>query len=423
MTGPSPLSAEDTALLDDVQRRTFAYFWDFGHPVSGLARDRAHDDADPGDDLIAVGGSGFAAMAMVVAVERGWIAREAAVRRLLVMTEFLAAAERFHGVFPHFLNGTTGRVIPASPRDNGGDLVETAYLMQGLLTARQYFDGPGAAEADLRQRIDRLWHAVEWSWHTRGGESVLFWHWSATCGWAMNHRIQGWNECLIAYVLAAGAPRHAIAPAAYHEGWATGPDFRNGRRYYGIDLPLGPAAGGPLFFAYYSFLGLDPRGLTDRYADYWAQNVAHVRINEAHCRLNPNGFAGYGPDCWGLTASDDDAGYSAHDPEHDRGVITPSAAVASLPYWPEAALRAIRHFRFTLGDRVWGRYGFVDAFNQSRGWYATSYLAIDQGPIVGMIENHRSGLLWRLFMGVPEVRRGLARLGFSSPGLAAGDGR
>ena len=407
----------DTALLDEVQRRCFGYFWDFAHPVCGLARDRARSDDDPGDDVVAVGGSGFGIMAMLVAAERGWVTRRQVLDRLLTATGFLERAERFHGVFPHFMDGATGRAIPFGPLDDGGDLVETAYLIQGLLTARQYFGGTDQDERALRDRVDRLWREVEWSWHTRGGEPVLYWHWSPVHGWAMNHQVRGWNECLIAYVLGAGAAEHAIDPTAYHRGWAGGPDFRNGRRYHGIELPLGPEFGGPLFFAHYSFLGLDPRGLADRYADYWAQNLAHVRINEAHCRINPNGFAGYGPDCWGLTASDDDQGYAAHDPASDRGVISPTAAVSSLPYWPEAAMRAIRHFRHGLGGRAWGRFGFVDAFNESVDWFATSYLAIDQGPIVGMIENHRSGLLWRLFMSAPEVRRGLRRLGFSSPAL------
>lgn len=411
------LAADDEALLDELQRRTFAYFWDFAHPGSGLARDRARDDADPGDDKLAVGGSGFGILAHLVAVERGWVTRAASLERLLAMTGFLLRAERFHGVFPHFLDGRSGAALPMSALDDAADLVETAYLMQGLLAARRYFDGPGKAEAELRARVDRLWREVEWSWHTRGGEPVLYWHWSPRHGWAMNHRIRGWNECLIAYVLAAGAPVHAIAPEAYHQGWASGPAFLNGRPWHGITLPLGPEGGGPLFFAHYSFLGLDPRGLVDRYADYWAQNLAQVRIHEAHGRLNPNGFAGYGADCWGLTASDDPEGYAAHDPAHDNGTVSPTAALASLPYRPEASLRALRHFRFALGARIWGRYGFTDAFNESRGWYATSYLAIDQGPIVCMIENHRSGLLWRLGLGCPEVRRGLAHLGFRHPAL------
>jgi hypothetical protein len=230
----------------------------------------------------------------------------------------------------------------------------------------------------------------------------------------MNHAIQGWNECLITYLLAASSPTHPIRPEVYHRGFATGPTFLNGRRYDGIALPLGPEGGGPLFFAHYSFLGLDPRGLRDRYADYWEQNRAHTLINRAYCIVNPKGFAGYGEDCWGLTASDSLHGYCGHSPTDDRGVISPTAALSSYPYTPRESLAALRHFA-ALGDRLWGEYGFRDAFSHSEDWYAGSYLAIDQGPIVCMIENHRSGLLWRLLMSSADVRRGLAALGFSHP--------
>jgi hypothetical protein len=235
----------------------------------------------------------------------------------------------------------------------------------------------------------------------------------------MNHRIRGWNECLVTYVLAAAPPRYPVAPAVYHRGWAGNGALRNGNRYYDIELPLGPALGGPLFFAHYSFLGLDPRGLKDRYADYWQQNVAHTRINRAYCLANPRRCEGYGADCWGLTACDNDGGYAAHAPDNDLGVIAPTAALASMPYAPDESLRALRHFMAALGGRIWGEYGFKDSFSESRGWVADSHLAIDQGPIVVMIENHRSGLLWRLFMSCPEVRNGLRRLGFSSPHLSA----
>jgi hypothetical protein len=174
-----------------------------------------------------------------------------------------------------------------------------------------------------------------------------------------------------------------------------------------------------LFFAHYSFLGLDARGLKNRHADYWQQNVSHVLINREHCLRNPHGFAGYGADCWGLTASDDPEGYRSHAPDEDRGVISPTAALASFPYTPEHSMRALRHFYDDLGDRIWGEYGFKDAFAPTRDWYAQSYLAIDQGPIIAMIENHRSGLLWRLFMSCPEVQAGLRTLGFQSPHLGA----
>ncbi len=417
MTPKTP-RLDDAALLDAVQRQTLKYFWDFAHPASGLARERSNVAFDYGLETVTSGGSGFGVMAIVAGVERGWIARPAAVRHLLKMVRFLAKASSYHGVFPHFLDGETGRTIPFSRKDDGGDLVETSFLMVGLLAARQYFDGAGE-ESELRGRIQSLWSEVEWNWHTRDGEDVLYWHWSPNNGWSMNHQIRGWNECLITYVLAAASPRYAIAPSVYHSGWARDGAMKNGKKYFDIELPLGPEAGGPLFFAHYSFMGLDPHGLKDRYADYWEQNRAHTLINRAHCRANPNRCKGYGDACWGLTASDNDTGYSAHAPDNDLGIITPTAALASMPYAPAESLKAARHFYDHLGEKIWGDYGFKDSFSESRDWVAPSYLAIDQGPIVVMIENHRSGLLWKLFMSCPEVQAGLKKLGFSSPHFAA----
>jgi hypothetical protein len=416
---PRPEDLDERALLDLVQRQTLRYFWDFAHPACGLARERSNRGPDYGPEVVTTGGSGFGVMAIVVGVARGWIGRGAALERLLTMVRFLLEADRYHGILPHFLHGDTGRTIPFSPKDDGGDLVETAFLLAGLLAARQYFDRDADRESALRARIDQLWDEAEWSWHTAGRGDVLYWHWSPNHGWSMNLEVRGWNECLLVYVLAASAPRHPIDPEVYHRGWAAGRNFRNGREFYGIRLPLGPDYGGPLFFAHYSFLGLDPRGLKDRYADYWEQNVAHVLINREHCIRNPNRFRGYGPDCWGLTASDDPLGYRAHAPSQDLGVIAPTAALSSFPYAPEHAMRALRHFHHDLGDRIWGDYGFVDAFSKTHDWYATSHLAIDQGPIVVMIENHRTGLLWNLFMSCPEIHDGLRKLGFESPHLAA----
>ncbi len=409
---------DDDALLDLVQRQTLRYFWDFAHPACGLARERSNLRPEYGLEVVTTGGSGFGVMAIIAGVARGWIDRAEAVQRLLTMVRFLYRADSYHGILPHFLHGDTGRTIPFSRKDDGGDLVETAFLLASLLCARQYFDRDEHPEIELRARINALWEEAEWSWHTKGRSNVLFWHWSPNHGWSMNAEIRGWNECLLAYVLAASAPRYPIDPDVYHRGWAEGRNFRNGRQFYGIELPLGPDYGGPLFFAHFSFLGLDPRGLTDRYADYWQQNVSHALINLEHCICNPHAFKGYGPDCWGLTSSDDHLGYSGHAPDRDLGVITPSAALASFPYTPEPSMRALKHFHRVLGDRIWSEYGFVDAFSEANDWYASSYLAIDQGPIVVMIENHRTGLLWDLFMSCPEIRNGLRRLSFRSPRLA-----
>lgn len=407
----------DSALLDLVQKQTFRYFWDFAHPVSGLSRERSNTSFNYGHETVTTGGTGFGIMAIIVAVERKWITRDTAVKHLLKMVRFLEKSNRYHGVFPHWLNGETGKTIPFSSKDDGGDLVETSYLMQGLLCAREYFSGSIPQEAQLRNRINGMWNDVEWNWHTRGGLSLLFWHWSPNNDWSMNHDIRGWNECLITYVLAASSPRHAINADVYHRCWANSNHFKNQREYYGIKLPLGFDYGGPLFFAHYSFLGLDPKGLKDRHADYWVQNLNHTLINREHSIRNPKNFKGYSADSWGLTASDTYNGYNAHSPTNDWGTISPTAALSSFPYTPEYSMQALKHFYYKMGDKLWSEYGFVDAFNESKDWYAKSHLAIDQGPIIVMIENYRSGLFWKLFMRIPEIQAGMKKLGFSSPHL------
>jgi hypothetical protein len=405
----------DDALLDTVQKRTFAYFWDFAHPVSGLARERSNVAYGYGGETVTTGGSGFGIMAIVVATERKWIDRGQAVERLTKVVNFLLKADSYHGIFPHWLNGETGKTIPFSRKDDGADLVETSYLMQGLLTARQYFNKEEGPEKELRNRINWLWEGAEWNWHTRGGMDLLYWHWSPNNTWSMNFELRGWNECLITYVLAASSPGFSIPASVYHKCWAESNHFINGKEFYGIKLSLGFDYGGPLFFAHYSFLGLDPHGLKDRYADYWELNRNHTLINYEHCIRNPGKFKGYGPDAWGLTASDNRDGYDAHSPTNDHGTISPTAALSSFPYTPQQSMRALRHFYEDLGPEIWGPYGFTDAFNPTQDWFGKSYLAIDQGPVVVMIENYRSGLCWKLFMSCPEIQAGLVKLGFESP--------
>jgi hypothetical protein len=413
-TRPNIAPESDDALLDRAQRETLDYFFSFAHPVSGMARERSNPAADYDYlETVTSGGTGFGVMALIVGASRGFLPRTAVCDRIRQIVAFLGRCQTYHGVFPHFLHGETGAAIPFSERDDGGDLVETAFLIVGLLCARQFFSGREPDEIELRASIDRLWHAVEWAWHTHD-DDVLYWHWSPRHGWDMDHAITGWNECLIAYVLAAASPTHAISPSVYHRGWTNSQVFRNGESYYGIELPLGPRFGGPLFFSQYSFLGLDPRGLRDRYADYWQQNCAHTLINRAYCIANPKGFTGYNAECWGLTASDGDVGYGAFCPGHDRGVIAPTAALSAMPYTPRESSEVLRHLHGL--DRARSRFGFVDAFNMSRNWYAQGNLAINQGPIVIMIENYRSGLLWDLFMSCTEVSGGLRRLGFEQSG-------
>jgi hypothetical protein len=399
----------DEQLLHKIQEATFGYFWDFAHPVSGMARER-----NTSGDVVTTGGSGFGLKAIVVGIHRGFISRSEGIERLQKIVDFLESADRFHGVWPHWMNGATGETIAFSTYDDGGDLVETAFMAQGLITVREFLDENILIENNLIDSINDLLHTIEWDWYTRGGQNVLYWHWSENHGWQMNMSVRGYNEALIVYVLAASSDNYGIDPVVYHEGWARSGNIINGNSYYGITLPLGFDYGGPLFFSHYSFLGLDPRNLTDSYADYWQQNRNHTLINREHSIVNPNNFVGYSSDSWGLTASDNFEGYLAHEPTRDNGTITPTAAISSIPYTPEESMEAIRHFYYVLGDKLWGEYGFHDAFNATEGWWADSYLAIDQGPIIIMIENHRSGLLWNLFMEAPEVQPALEKLGFTS---------
>ena len=403
----------DSLLLDLVQRQTFKYFWDFGHPVSGMSRER-----NTSGDLVTSGGTGFGIMSIIVGIERGFITRKQGLDRLNTMTDFLKnTVVKYHGAYPHWLNGATGATIPFSAKDDGADLVETSYLMQGLLTARQYFNGNDTNETLLKNKINDLWKAVEWNWFTKNNENVLYWHWSPKFNWDMNMKITGWNESLITYVLAESSPTFPVTKTVYDEGWTRNGQMKNGKQFYGITLPLGPDLGGPLFFAHYSFLGINPNGLTDTYANYQTQNVAHSLINYNYCKANPKKFSGYSENCWGLTASDEKNGYSAHEPNNDNGTISPTAALSSMPYTPKESMQALRFFYYKLGDKIWKNYGFVDAFNLTDIWFADSFLAIDQGPIIIMIENHRSQLLWKLFMSCPEVKTGMKKTGFTSPNL------
>lgn len=403
----------DEELLTLVQRRTFDYFYDFGHPVSGLARER-----NTSGNTVTSGGSGFGIMALVVGVHRNFITRTEGLARMQKIVNFLKnKAQRFHGAYPHWLDGSTGAVIPFSVKDNGGDLVETSFLIQGLLTARQYFNSTDPAEVTLRSDIIGIFNSVEWDWYRKDNGNTLYWHWSPNYGWEMNHQLRGWNEALVTYVLAAASPTHGIPKSVYDGGWANNGAMKNGNSYYGIQLPLGPAYGGPLFFEHYSFLGINPTGLSDQYANYEVQTKAHTLINYNYCKANPKNFYGYSENCWGLTASDIPGGYAASSPTNDRGVIAPTAALSSFPYTPVESMQALKFFYYKLGDKIFKEYGFTDAFSLNEKWFASSTLAIDQGPIIIMIENHRSKLLWNLFMSAPEVRSGMKNLGFQSPNL------
>ncbi|WP_449436115.1 glucoamylase family protein [Pedobacter steynii] len=402
----------DQELLTKIQKQTFKYFWDFAHPASGMARER-----NTSGNTVTSGGSGFGIMAIITGVHRGFITKAEGLSRIQKIVAFLKTADRFHGAYAHWIDGNTGKAIAFSTKDNGGDLVETSFLIQGLLTARQYFNGSDQAESSLRSDINSIYNGVEWDWYRKDNSNTLYWHWSPNYNWDMNMPIRGWNEALITYVLAASSTTHAIPKSVYDNGWANNGNLKNGNSYYGVQLPLGPASGGPLFFSHYSFLGINPTGLSDAYANYETQNKAHALIHYNYAKANPKNFYGYGEDCWGLTASDDINGYLAHEPTNDNGVISPTAALSSFPYTPVESMQALKFFYYKLGDKIFKEYGFTDAFSLHDTWFAESTLAIDQGPIIIMIENYRSKLLWDLFMSCPEVKTGMKGLGFTGPNL------
>lgn len=415
----------DDSLLTLVQHQTFRYFWDGAEPVSGMACERINTNniyPEKDKNIVTTGGSGFGFMAILVGIERGFITREEGLARFEKNINFLKKADRFHGAWPHWLNGETGKVKPFGQKDDGADLVETSYMLQGLLAVRQYFKDGNPREKELAEQIDKLWKEVDFQWFTQGRD-VIYWHWSPKYNWEMNFPVEGYNECLIMYVLAASSPAHPVDAAVYHKGWARNGAINGSTTKYGYTLTLkhngAPEYGGPLFWAHYSYLGLDPRNLTDEYANYWTENKNQTLINRQWCIENPKHFKGYGADCWGLTASYSVNFYAGHAPgmDNDLGVITPTAAISSFPYTPEYSMEALKHFYYDLGDKIWGEYGFYDAFSEQSDWYPKQYLAIDQGPEVVMIENYRSGLLWNLFMSCPEIKQGLKNLNFRSPSI------
>nr|WP_315169715.1 glucoamylase family protein [uncultured Flavobacterium sp.] len=413
----------DNELLDLVQKDAIKYFWDYADPISKLARERYHtEDPNFESNIITTGGSGFGLMTLIVGIERGFVPRAEAVARLSTALQFLEKADRFHGAWPHWMDNQTGKVIPFGTKDNGGDLVETSFVCQALITLREYFKNGNATEKALAQKADELWKGVEWDWYTKG-EKALYWHWSPNYTWEMNFKLEGYNECLITYIMGAASPTHAIPSDAYHIGWARNGGIINGSSQYGLPVVLSynGAVGnvGPMFWSHYSFLGLDPNNLTDNYANYGALTQNHAKIMVKYSQANPKQFKDYSDKCWGLTASytrnaDGSTGYTAHQPNNDNGVITPTAALSSFPFAPIEAMKFLRYVYDENKTKYVGIAGPYDAFSPHYNWVTPRYLAIDQGTIVPMIENYRSGLLWKLFMNAPEVKAGLLKLGFHS---------
>ena len=404
----------DEALLDTIQKATFRYFWLYSNETSGLVPDRNTANKN----YCAIGATGFGIMTVPAAIERKFISREQGLARVQKIVNFLKGTiSQFKGVFPHYVNGTTGAVIADGQLD-GYDVVETSFLLMGLLTARQYFDSNLAAEVQLRNDITAIYQNVDWQYFTNG-QNALFWSWNPTGGWGI--KLRGWNETLISYILAASSSTHSIDKTVYEQGFAAAGAIKDGRTYYEYTLPLGSAgdSGGSLYLSQFSFLGIDPRGLNDTYANYETQTKNHALINHAYCKANPLNYYAYSDSCWGLTAGATKDGYKQMQPTNDLGYILPSASVASLPYAPEESMKAIKYFYYKLGDIVWTEYGFTDSFSLSNYpyWVSLEVFGYDQMNMFVAIENYRSGLIWKLFTGSPEVKTGMKKLGFSAPYL------
>jgi|GEM_PF-272770 len=426
-TGAQPMEPvgeiTDDQLLDLTQEATFKYFWDFAEVNSGAARERyIPSNPDQGANTVATGGSGFGLMSILIGIERGYVSRSAAIARLNTILDFFENADRFHGAWPHWINGTNGKIIPFSPLDNGGDLVETALLSQGLIAVKEYFKNGTPEEIALAEQADALWKGVEWNWYTQN-QNVLYWHWSPNNGFAIDLELKGYNETLIAYVLAAASPNNSISKDVYTNGWASNGGIKSDATAYGYPLIVKhpgaeEAVSGPLFFSHYSFVGLNPFGLSDEYVNYGNAAVNHSQVQYNYSLENPYNFQDYGSELWGLTASytrnpDGSLGYTAHSPANDTGVVSPTAAISSIPFTPKLSLQALRYF-YENRAKTLGPAGFYDAISPEYDfWVAEAYLAIDQGPQMIMIENHRTGFMWKLFMQNPDIRAGLGKLGFS----------
>jgi hypothetical protein len=444
--GPTvPVTPRAQAFLDTLSQRTFSFFWERTDPATGLTPDRW-----PTPSFSSIAAVGFALTAYPVGVERGYISRDAARDRVLTTLRFFWHAPQgaapsgmtgYNGFFYHFLNadGSRFQTVELST-------VDTALLLAGALFCREYFDRPDAGEAEVRALADSLYRRVDWQWASVRPPGIAM-------GWTPEQGFHGWdwkgyNEAMIVYVLALGSPTHPVPPTAWNV-WSA--DYKWGT-FYG-ETHLGFA---PLFGHQYSHIWLDLRGIQDgpmraHGSDYFENSRRATISQRAYAMDNPGGWADYGRDIWGLTASDGPLDgtvtidgrprlfftYSARGASfgdvRDDGTLAPTAAAGSIAFAPEIAIPAVVAMRERYGDDLFGQYGFLDAFNPTLkvsvplhhgridpalGWFDTDYLGIDEGPIIAMLENYRTGLVWTWMRKSPYVIRGLRQAGFTGGWLA-----
>ncbi|MDO5113421.1 MAG: glucoamylase family protein [Planctomycetia bacterium] len=366
---------------------------------------------DTSTQVLTVGASGFGIMAIVAGVERGWIPREDAAKHIVKMTRFLRSVPRFEGAWAHWYS-PEGDCVRFGNQTAAGEIVETAFLMAGLLVAAEYFDGENSLEKEIRETVSFFWETIHWRHYVHQGK--LYWIWHSDRD-QYELPLVGWNETLLVYILAMAAPEpHNISPEVYRTCWIWDSFAHPQRKTYGYTLPLGNLShGGPLFLSQYSFLCLDPRKMQDEYADYWQQNVAHTLINRHYCLYEAPAEFRYSEQDWGLTACDGcgkSPGYRARDPIHDDGVIAPTAAISAYPYTPFYSTQVLLHLAKNYPE-LNGRFGFGISYTPRDRAINPHYLAIEHAPMSVMIENYRSGLIWKLFMKNPHVLRGLRLAG------------
>ncbi|MCL2649690.1 MAG: hypothetical protein FWD60_01535 [Candidatus Azobacteroides sp.] len=407
-------------ILDKQARDYFDLFWsgECSHPNSKMAR----IGTERAQGTVALAGSAYAVLSIPVAVERAWISKEEGIERLLHICRFLNTAERFHGAWSHWMDGVTGKALPFNGnQQNSGDLVETSFMMMSLLTCGEYFNGNTTSEKEIKNLIDSFWNTIEWNFYTNK-EKVLYWSWDRDLGFAPL-KIQGPNEALPAYILALAAPaKNAITQDVYRSGWKGGNGYYNkGRTTYGYLFELGrESKGGPLFTSQHPFLWFNPFLMEDEYIDYWKFCINHAMINHHYCLYEAPKAYKYDENNWGLSAcyGTPEKGYVGRSPSKDDGIICTTAAAGSIVFTPFYALQAMKYMKSQ--SNLNGKYGLIDSYSPSENWNETRYLSISIFPVISMIENYKSGLIWKLAMQNEYIKKGLQLAGIHEPAYKNG---
>lgn len=384
---------DDEQFLDELERFAFRYFVEQTNPRNGLVRDRDQPDAPA-----SIAATGFGLVAWSIAAARKWVSADAALDIILATLRFFAhEAEQVHGFFYHFLDFRTGERYQEKWKSELSS-VDTAWLLAGVLVAKEAFpDHP-----QVQKLAEQIEERVDWKWMC-DGQLTLRTGWTPEEGFFAG-RWDEYAEHMFMYLIALGSPTFPL-PKESWDAWERNWTEYKGYRY--LDCP-------PLFTHQYSHAFVDFRKWRDRYADYWESAVQATLANRQFCIDHADRFKSYGPNSWGLTACDGPDGYRAYGAKegwHD-GTVAPCAAAGSLPFAPQECITALRFFRERFSERLWGRYGFRDAFNLDRNWWATDTLGIDQGITLIMIENLRSGLVWRWMARNKTLQRGLEKAGF-----------